>query len=145
MSELLQWEDNMIGNIRLVGLTPLSINGDIHFATQIKLDHNYDMQNVSSSSSLSTSKMVTSSSINGEMLLFSQPSFPDIFDQTQMPNLSEIDLKAGDKLIRIENVLFGQFRQLSGYNKCDAAEVEFVAESMSMSEVTKTINTKVTI
>ncbi len=145
MSELLQSGDNMIGHIRLVGLTPLSINDDIHFATQMRFNHVYDMKNASSSSSLSTSKMVTSSSINGNMLLFSQPSFPDIFDQTQMQNLSEIDLKAGDKLIRIKNVLFGQFRQLSGYNKCDATQVEFVAKSMSMSEVTKTINTKVTI
>jgi hypothetical protein len=147
MSDFVQWEDaqGLMGKIRLVGLTPLSINGEVHFATQMRIDHEYDMSTVGSATSLQSSTMVTSSALNGEMLLFSQPSFPDMFDKAQMPKMSEIDLQAGDRLVRIESVLFEKFRELPGYDNCDAAHIQFMAEGMKVSEITKAINRRVTI
>lgn len=139
MSDFVQFEDaqGLMGNIHLFGLTPISIDGEIHFATQIRLQHEYDSVQIGSSISLQSSTKVSSSAFGGQMILFSQSLSTDIFDK-----LHTMNMKSDERLIEVENAIVKTFRELPFYEKCDAAYVELMAEDISIS---KTISKTITI
>lgn len=126
-------------NVRCRGMIPIDINGSAYIATQLQFQKEYDMQ------SFGGTNFVSSISTNGSMLLFCQSKIPPFYRKNGVPEFVTMDWRAGDSIFHAEDVLFSKQRTLSGYEKCDAAYVEFMAKKLSVKEIGKSINTKVRI
>lgn len=84
--------------------------------------------------------VATGESTTGEMLLFRQGELPDLFERGGKPKTVEMEF-TDNELLYSMSVLFSTFEQLPDvYQKCDAAYVEFVAESMQTERITEDIN-----
>lgn len=140
MSTVLEWKTNMGQQFRLVGITPIVLAEDVYFVTRLWMENEHDIQNVGRTS------FATSNSISGSMLLFAQPEFPDLWDDNNgVPKPVSMEFMADDRGFALDRVLFSKKRELTGYESCDAAYVEWVAEEMSMTEAAQSINSRVTI
>lgn len=142
MTEFIHWEnaEGMSHKMRFVGLVPIVLDESVYFTTQLFMKKEHEVQ------SFGGVNTVSASAVNGEMILYCQPHFPDLWDDDNgVPKPVRMEVTADDHAVALDKVLFSKKRKLPGYEKCDAAYVEFVAEGMSMTEIEKSINTRVTI
>ena len=130
----------MEDDIRIIGMTPVILKDTVCFATNFSVQQEYSKQTFADGAA------VNATSISGSMMLFCQPSFPKCYDSSHgVPKPVTLQFMAGDRVIELQQLLFTKQKNLIGYEMCDAAYFEWVAEGFEQTEIEKTINKRVTI
>jgi hypothetical protein len=122
------------------------IDGSVCVTTHFNLNDNIETSTVSYTASVRSTDVVNSRSITGEMLVFRRGSLPILFEGDTMPERVQIQYATDDRLCTADNVMFVSFRRMPhSYDACDAAYVEFAAESISIDTIPKDINSRMTL
>lgn len=138
-AEFLQWETKSGGaKFSSKGIIPVAINGSVYFGTQLSISKDVNRQQIGND------LLTTGSMIDASMCLFCQPEFPELSDQSDIPQTVSIDMVIGDCMVRADNVIFSKVEKLNNYEKCDAAYTEWVAEGISMERSAQTISNRIT-
>lgn len=122
------------------------IDGRVCVTTYFNLIDNIETSTVSGAASIGSTNVISSRSITGEMLVFRKGSLPMLFERDGVPDRVHIQYATDNRLCTADNAMFVSFQRMPhSYDACDAAYVEFVAESISISTVSKDINSRMTL
>ena len=122
------------------------LDGKICIVTYFDVDRQMETAQVGSSTLGGSSTVVTGQNITGEMFIFRQGELPEIFRDDGVVKKMDLEFRKGDTFYTLEDVIFTSLNpKPHSYEKCEAAYAEFAAMSITADEITKSINSRVSI